>query len=63
MLLTNVLAIATNLWRHMPKKNAEQLFTMMPMKSMTQGASPTLVAALDPKLSGTKSLSDLYIVF
>ena len=38
----------------MPKENAEQLFTMMPMKTMSQGTSTTLVAALDPKLKGKK---------
>ena len=51
-LLIMILAIATDLWRHMPKENVEQLFTMMPMKSLSQGASTTIVAALDPKLSG-----------
>ncbi|KAL9063651.1 MAG: hypothetical protein Q9161_009352 [Pseudevernia consocians] len=43
-------AIATDLWRHMPKEVAEQTFTMMPMKNMAQGVSTTCVAALDPKL-------------
>lgn len=46
----NSTAIATDLWRH--TENAEQLFTMMPMKTPSQGISTTLVAALDPKLSG-----------
>jgi NAD(P)-dependent dehydrogenase (short-subunit alcohol dehydrogenase family) len=45
-------AIATDLWRHMPKESAEQIFTMMPMKTLSQGISTTLVAALDPNLSG-----------
>ncbi|PQE05105.1 hypothetical protein CJF31_00010208 [Rutstroemia sp. NJR-2017a BVV2] len=36
----------------MPKESAEQLFTMMPMKTPNQGISTTLVTALDPKLPG-----------
>ena len=36
----------------MPKEAAEQTFTMMSMKSATQGVSTILVAALDPKLAG-----------
>jgi len=49
-------AIATDLWRHMPKENAEQLFAMMPMKTPSQGISTALVAALDPKLSGSSGV-------
>ena len=57
--LTKMQAIATELWRHMPKENVEQLFTMMPMKTITQGTSTILVAALDPKLSGRWAPNDV----
>ncbi len=43
----------------MPKENAEQLFTVMPMKTMAQGISTTCVAALDPKLDGNISFTHL----
>lgn len=49
----NLIAIATGLWRHMPNEVTEQMFTMMPMKSVSKGISTILVAALDPKLTGT----------
>ncbi|PQE30870.1 short-chain dehydrogenase protein [Rutstroemia sp. NJR-2017a WRK4] len=44
-------AIATDPWRHMSEECTEQIFTMMPMKTPSQGISTALVAALDPKLS------------
>ena len=56
-MLNNRLAIDTNLWRYMPRAIAEQMFTLMPMKTVTQGISTVLVAALDPKLSGKKTRS------
>ena len=59
-MLKEVLAIATDLWRHMPKETTEQIITMLPMKSMSQGVSTTLVAALDPKLSGMKASRNFY---
>ena len=43
----------------MPKDIVEQTFTMMPMKTMAQGASTTCVAALDPKLEGTSPHSGM----
>ena len=50
--LTSVTAIATELWRHMPKDTVARLHQIMPMKTLSQGVSTILVAALDPKLSG-----------
>ncbi|KAI9643202.1 hypothetical protein NHQ30_007818 [Ciborinia camelliae] len=44
-------AIATDLWTHMPRESAEQLFTMMPMKTPSRGISTTLVAALDRRIA------------
>lgn len=58
VLLIFMIAIATDLWRHMPAENAKQVFDMMPMRTISQGASTILVAALDPKLSSTKALKE-----
>ncbi|KAF4630850.1 hypothetical protein G7Y89_g7286 [Cudoniella acicularis] len=49
-------AIATDLWRHIPKENTEQFFKILPMKTPSQGISTTLVAALDPKLAGSSGV-------
>jgi len=43
-------AVKTDLWRQMPQEVREQVFSMFPMKSMSQGVATPLVAALDPKL-------------
>ncbi|KAI9717827.1 MAG: hypothetical protein M1828_007066 [Chrysothrix sp. TS-e1954] len=44
-------AIATDIWRQLPKEQQEQFFKGLPMKSKDEGASTPLVAALDPKLA------------
>ncbi|CAG8961510.1 hypothetical protein HYFRA_00013861, partial [Hymenoscyphus fraxineus] len=49
-------AIKTDLWRHIPKEEAEEIFRQMSMKSLEQGISTILVAALDPKLGGTSNV-------
>ncbi|TVY73167.1 putative oxidoreductase [Lachnellula suecica] len=49
-------AIATDLWRHTPRDNVEELFKVMPMKTHSQGVSTILVGALDPKLAGSESI-------
>ena len=40
----------------MPAETVEQMFSMLPMKSVSQGTSTTLVAAFDPKLKSQSSL-------
>ncbi|KAF7924272.1 uncharacterized protein EAE98_007323 [Botrytis deweyae] len=39
----------------MPRESAEQLFTMLPMKTQGQGVNATLVAALNLKVAGKHS--------
>ncbi|TGO11662.1 hypothetical protein BTUL_0104g00070 [Botrytis tulipae] len=50
-----LLAINADLWRPMPGESAEQLFTILTMKTQSQGVSTTLVPALDSKLAGKYS--------
>ena len=45
-------AIATDIWRQMPKEVVEVILKQLPMKSASQGTATPLVAALDPKLAG-----------
>ena len=45
-------AIATDLWRQMPKEAVEVVLKSLPLKSASQGVATPLVAALDPKLAG-----------
>ena len=37
----------------MPEEVREKVFEMVPMKSLSQGVTTPLVAALDPKLGGS----------
>ncbi|CAG8978529.1 hypothetical protein HYALB_00010073 [Hymenoscyphus albidus] len=48
----DTVAVKTELWRHVPEENKERIFGMMGMKSLSQGVSTILVAALDPMLKG-----------
>ncbi|CAI6238046.1 unnamed protein product [Periconia digitata] len=55
--------IATDLWREMPADEVQGLFSGLPMKSLSQGISTLLVAALDPKMkdNGGAYLADCQV--
>ncbi|PVH91222.1 NAD(P)-binding protein [Periconia macrospinosa] len=56
-------AIETELWREMPADVVKSILSTLPMKTMSQGISTILVAALDPKLkeSGGAYLNDCQV--